>query len=98
MVKYLDIKDLVVEHNQMQMPEDFYDLLEFCKSIDKKNPKRIYFRLILIISFKLKIINLFVEKKNNNKLKQTKKRCPTRIKYRINRRLRSRFIWPQAKL
>ena len=34
-----DIRKLVLEENKMQMPEDFYDFLEFCKSINKKDPK-----------------------------------------------------------
>lgn len=34
-----NIRDLVLEHNQMQMPEDFYDLIEFCKFIKPKDPK-----------------------------------------------------------
>jgi hypothetical protein len=36
-----DVKELISEHYQMQMPDDFYEFLEFCKSIDPKDPKRI---------------------------------------------------------
>lgn len=39
LTKVTDIKELVLEYNQMQMPEDFYELLEFCKSINPENPK-----------------------------------------------------------
>jgi len=34
-----DIKDLVKEYNKMGMPDDFYELIDFCKSLDPKNPK-----------------------------------------------------------
>lgn len=36
---FIDIRELVLEHNQMQMPEDFYELLEFCKFINSNDPK-----------------------------------------------------------
>ena len=39
MFLFLDIRELVLEHNQMQMPEDFYELLDFCKSINSNDPK-----------------------------------------------------------
>ena len=34
-----DIRTLVFEQNKMEMPEDFYDFLEFCRTLDKINPK-----------------------------------------------------------
>jgi hypothetical protein len=36
-----DIKAFVHEHNGMHMPEDFYNFLEFCKSLDSTDPKSI---------------------------------------------------------
>lgn len=48
-----DIKSLVLEVNQMQMPDDFYDFLEFCKSIDSQDPKsNLKLNFLLLISFK----------------------------------------------
>ena len=35
-----DIKSLVLEVNQMQMPQDFYDLVEFCTFLNSEDPKR----------------------------------------------------------
>ncbi len=40
LTKVDDLKKLVLEHNSgMQMPEDFYELLEFCKNINPNDPK-----------------------------------------------------------
>ena len=48
-----DIKSLVLEVNQMQMPDDFYDFLEFCKSIDSQDPKsNLKLNFILLIFYK----------------------------------------------
>jgi hypothetical protein len=38
--KIKDLKSLVLEHNSgMQLPEDFYELLEFCKTNNPNDPK-----------------------------------------------------------
>lgn len=34
-----DMSSFVQEHYRMSMPDDFYDFLEFCKSLDASNPK-----------------------------------------------------------
>ncbi|CAF0711664.1 unnamed protein product [Brachionus calyciflorus] len=34
-----DIRKLVTETNRMEMPEDFYEFFEFCKSINNSDPK-----------------------------------------------------------
>jgi hypothetical protein len=34
-----DLRSFVNEHNQMKMPEHFYNFLDFCKSIDSNDPK-----------------------------------------------------------
>ena len=36
------MKSKVLEVNQMQMPDDFYDLIEFCKFLNEDNPKSIF--------------------------------------------------------
>ncbi len=38
-----DIKEFVFENNKMHMPDDFYEIIEFCRSIDSKNPKSKYY-------------------------------------------------------
>jgi hypothetical protein len=34
-----NIEALIYDHNKMKMPDDFYDFLDFCKSLDSKDPK-----------------------------------------------------------
>jgi hypothetical protein len=34
-----DFRKFVNEQNQLEMPDDFYDFLDFCKSIDHQDPK-----------------------------------------------------------
>jgi|LakMenEpi03Aug12_release.lakeMendotaPanAssembly.Ray.scaffolds.fasta_scaffold529709_1 hypothetical protein len=34
-----NVKNLVMEQNKMEMPDDFYDFLEFCKFLKKSDPK-----------------------------------------------------------
>jgi hypothetical protein len=48
-----DIRELVNDENRMKMPEDFYDLIEFLKTLDANNPKSIinYDILINILKF-----------------------------------------------
>ena len=34
-----NVKNLIIEQNKMEMPDDFFDFLEFCRFLDKNNPK-----------------------------------------------------------
>lgn len=33
------LKELVLKWNKMEMPDDFYEFLEFCRSINPEDPK-----------------------------------------------------------
>jgi hypothetical protein len=46
-----DIREIVNEENRMKMPEDFYDLIEFLKTLDSNNPKGILINLNFCILF-----------------------------------------------
>jgi hypothetical protein len=45
---FLDIKSLIFENQKMQMPDDFYDFLDFCKSLKPDDPKS---RLATVVLF-----------------------------------------------
>ena len=55
---FIDIKEFVLEHNRMQMPDDFYELLDFCKSINPQNPKSEHFYYSDLNIFKTQIISI----------------------------------------
>ncbi len=42
----------------MQMPDDFYELLDFCKSINPQNPKSEHFYYSDLNIFKTQIISI----------------------------------------
>jgi hypothetical protein len=39
LTKQEDIESLILEEYKMKMPNDFYDLLSFCKSLNEDDPK-----------------------------------------------------------
>ena len=45
------LRELVLEVNKMQMPEDFYQFFEFCKSINPSDPKSNLLLLLVIYDF-----------------------------------------------
>jgi hypothetical protein len=47
--KQKNFKELVLKHNKMEMPDDFYDFLEFCISICPEDPKSMFNRVFLKI-------------------------------------------------